>query len=88
MIGDARPETFGGLRVVVVKDRPRYTLPAELLPGVPWPAAFKAEIDAWAAGFFAPLSDVADGMAYRQGSTVYMNVRTYAAMKADMFTPR
>lgn len=68
--------TYGGLKIVLVEKRPRYVLPAEITPGVPWPAGFRAEINAWSVrelGFEAPL--VPDGsylVDYSKGA-VYMN---------------
>lgn len=40
-----------GMRVVESPDIPRYTLPAEVLPGVPWPAGFRDEINRWSVSF-------------------------------------
>lgn len=63
---------LGGLRVIVSPDRPQYVLPDEVIPGVPWPAGFRDEINAWAASFFKPVNSVPAGQALIVGDTVYM----------------
>ena len=76
-------QQIGGLRIVVQPDTHR-TLPAEVMPGVPWPPGFKAEIDAWMKGFFRPYNMVKDGEAWhdRINHVVHVNPRTFAQIKA------
>ncbi len=80
------PETLFGFRLIVTPDRPRYELPAEILPGLPWPEGFREEINAWARGFFRPVNMLQDGAAVVMTSpsdAVMMNPRTLAAMRLE-----
>lgn len=40
-----------GLRVQVSADHPRYVLPPEVIPGVPWPPGFRDEINSWSKSY-------------------------------------
>ncbi len=42
---------FLGMQVVEAKEFPKYILPNEVIPGVPWPPGFKEEIDKWSREF-------------------------------------
>lgn len=53
--------TILGINVIVVPDQARYQLPAEVMPGVPWPPGFREEVNAWARGFFRPVNLLRDG---------------------------
>jgi hypothetical protein len=69
------------MRVVVVRDAPRYQLPEDL----PLPSGFREDPNAWALEFLGiqkPL--LPDGQALTVDNTVYMNPRTYEAMKAKL----
>ncbi len=56
--------TLGGIRVVESPDRPRYTLPAEVLPGVPWPLGFREDFNRWSRLFLGATNVLPPGMAY------------------------
>lgn len=74
--------TILGFRVHVIPDAPRYTLPPELLPGVPWPVGFRDEFNAWARPFLGHTNLMHDGeIVCTNGSDVFMNPRTVAALK-------
>jgi hypothetical protein len=65
--------TFAGLRIVESPDVPRYTLPAEVIPGVPWPPGFRDEINRWSRAFIGTTNAVPRGQAYViAGHTVVM----------------
>jgi hypothetical protein len=78
-----------GMRVVVHKDHPRYTLPDSLaLPcghTVEWPAGFRDEFNGWSRSFLGYSKGiVADGQVFKMGDdTLVMNERTYAQVKAS-----
>lgn len=74
-----------GINIIVAPDKPRYTLPAEVLPGIPWPAGFKENIDSWASKFFKPVPTIPDNEVYFIGSkNMTMNPRTYNAVKVKL----
>lgn len=58
------PGRFGGLDVIESPDIPRYTMPEELIPGVPWNPEFRAEINRWSRSFLGTTNVVPRGMAY------------------------
>lgn len=56
--------TFAGLKIVESPDIPRYTLPAELMPGVPWPPGFRDDINRWSRSFLGTTNVVPRGQMY------------------------
>lgn len=78
----AAPQSLCGLRINVVPDAVRQ-LPAEVMPGVPWPPGFKEEIDAWMRSFFTPRNMLPDGQVWqdRVHNVCHMNPRTWASVK-------
>lgn len=66
-----------GLDVVLSEDRPRYVMPDELLPGVPWPAGFRDSMNRWAADFLGTINPIPDSEVLVMGSFILMNTRTY-----------
>lgn len=50
-VGGLSVGSIYGMSVCLVPDPPRYQLPAEVMTGVPWPAGFREEFNAWAQGF-------------------------------------
>jgi hypothetical protein len=46
-----RPGNLMGMDVIESPDVPRYTLPDEVIPGVPWPPGFRDEINKWSREF-------------------------------------
>lgn len=74
-----------GYNVNVVPDRPKYKLPAEICPGVPWPPGFRDEINAWSASFLGMANLMRDGeVFFSQQDGYYMNPRTYDAVRKSM----
>lgn len=67
------PGLIGGIRIVESPDVPRYTLPAEVIPGVPWPPGFREEINRWSASYLGTTNVVPRG-------TVYMLAGNMAVM--------
>ena len=55
---------FGGIKVTVSPDVPRYTLPEEIMPGVPWPSGFRDEINRWSRSFLGTTNLLPRGTAY------------------------
>ena len=90
--GRVQPETLFGFNLIVAPEIPRYKLPDEVIPGVPWPADFKAEIDAWALKVCGTVCFVPEGIAFVQDrNNLWVTKRTYAAIKlattAKQFKP-
>ncbi len=59
-----RPQKILGMDVIVVNDTPKYVLPEEVLPGVPWPPGFRDEFNAWSKGFLGATNVLSDWQAY------------------------
>lgn len=55
---------FAGMKIVESPDVPRYTLPEEVIPGVPWPAGFRDEINRWSRSFLGTTNVVPRGTIY------------------------
>lgn len=71
-----------GFDIVVSPDVARYVLPAEVLPGVPWPPGFRDSINAWARDFCGTTNFIPDGeVMFERGRRIYVNPRTAAAMR-------
>jgi hypothetical protein len=58
------PGRLLGLNVIESPDIPRYQLPEELIPGVPWDPKFRAEINRWAKEFLGTTNVIPRGTAY------------------------
>lgn len=52
---------LGPFKVVESRDRPRYTLPEEVIPGVPWPPGFRDEFNDWSWDFLGTTNIVERG---------------------------
>jgi hypothetical protein len=55
---------LGGLDIIKSPDVPRYVLPEEVIPGVPWPPGFRDEINRWSRDFLGTTNVVPLGIAY------------------------
>lgn len=64
------PGMFAGMKVVESPDLPRYTLPEEIMPGVPWPPGFRDEINRWSRSFLGTTNVVPLGTAYVLGNSI------------------
>lgn len=64
------PTTLFGMRIVESPDVPRYTLPEEVIPGVPWPPGFRDEFNRWSRSFLGTTNAVPRGMSYVIGERV------------------
>ena len=53
--------SIAGIRVFESPDSPRYQLPAEVIPGVPWPPGFREDINAWALSFLGTVNTLPRG---------------------------
>lgn len=62
------PSRLFGINVIESPDRPRYTLPAEVIQGVPWPPGFREEINRWSVEFLGTVNYLPRGTAYVIGS--------------------
>lgn len=68
------PGRLMGLDIVTSPDVPRYTLPAELMPGVPWPPGFRDDLNRWSRSFLGTTNVLPRGMSYvLAGHTVVMH---------------
>lgn len=63
------PSRLFGMNVVESPEIPRYTLPEELIPGVPWPPGFRDETNRWALRVCGTTNMVPRGTAYMIGSS-------------------
>jgi hypothetical protein len=70
------PGMFAGLKVIESPDIPRYTLPEEIIPGVPWPPGFRDDINRWSRSFLGTTNVVARG-------TVFMLAGGYTVMRRE-----
>ena len=52
---------FHGLNVIIAPKCPRYVLPEEVMPGIPWPAGFREEFNAWSKEVCGSVSSVPEG---------------------------
>mgnify|MGYP003659087025 CR=1 FL=1 len=60
--------SFSGIKIIESPDRPRYTLPEEVIPGVPWPPGFRDEINRWSREFLGTVNYLPIGTAYVLGN--------------------
>ena len=67
---------IGGMEVIAHPDVPRYVLPEEVIPGVPWPPGFREEINKWSREFLGTTNVVPYGTAYVIG-------KRYAVMRSS-----
>lgn len=56
--------TFNGMEIILSKPFPRYVLPEEVIPGVPWPKGFRREINTWSIQFLGQTYIVPKGTTY------------------------
>lgn len=59
-----RPGSLFGMDVITPPDVPRYTLPAEVMPGVPWPPGFRDDVNRWSQSFLGTTNVVPRGTMY------------------------
>lgn len=64
MIDFLTPFAPFGIDIIESKDVPKYTLPEEVIPGVPWPPGFREEINRWSVSFLGTTNVVPHGFAY------------------------
>ena len=55
---------FFGLKVIQSEDRPRYVLPKEVIPGVPWPPGFREKINTWSTEFLGTTNMLPKGAVF------------------------
>lgn len=63
------PSRIAGFDIVESKEVPRYQLPEELMPGVPWPPGFRDSINAWSREFLGTTNLVPRGHAFVIGGS-------------------
>lgn len=63
------PAKLYGMDIVESREMPRYTLPEEVMPGVPWPAGFRDEINRWSREFLGTTNIVPRGQAFVLGGS-------------------
>jgi hypothetical protein len=73
---------FNGMKVVIAGSHPRMTL-SEKVPVTP---EFRAEINAWIAGFFGYKSVIEDGQVIvdRINNTIYCNEHQYQTLRSAL----
>ena len=67
--------TLHGMRIIESPDRPRYVLPEEVIPGVPWPPGFREDFNRWSVDFLGTWNVVPPGVAYFFEGGFVMNPR-------------
>jgi hypothetical protein len=65
-------KTIFGMKVVISPDIPKYVLPEEVMPGVPWPPGFRDEMNRWALSACGVTNLVPRGTAYVIGGKQVM----------------
>jgi hypothetical protein len=67
------PGDLFGMKVIESPSRARYTLPPELLPGIPWPPGFREDFNSWSVSFLGTVNVLPHGQVYmRNGSIAIM----------------
>lgn len=64
------PRTLPGMQLFEAPEYPIYELPKEIIPGVPWPAGFREDINKWSRSFIGTRCLVPKGTAYIIGGTM------------------
>lgn len=83
--GDRLPFTYQGMDIRVYPDQPKYTLPEEVCPGVPWPPGFRDMINTWSVDFLGTTNSIEDGkVLVLMGKMMCVNPRTYELLKKEM----
>lgn len=59
-----KPNRDFGFDIVESPNRPRYVLPEEIIPGVPWKPGFREEINKWSLEFLGTVNVVPKGQVY------------------------
>ena len=75
--------TIFGMQVVLSPDVPRYTLPAEVIPGVPWPPGFREEVNAWAFWYLGTTNTLPLGTVLKIGDDLLLMRREDLARAFD-----
>ena len=71
-----------GMKITAAKEFPRYTLPAEVIPGVPWPPGFRDEINDWSRDFLGMTCIVPRGVMYVcNDKSAVMHPKDFAMIK-------
>lgn len=77
--------TFEGYEITVSPDLPKYVLPEEVCPGVPWPPGFREEINAWSRQTLGTTCLIPDGESWIFGDReIIMNSRTYKRLASEL----
>jgi hypothetical protein len=69
---------FGGMQIIESPDLNRYTLPEEILPGVPWPPGFRDDLNRWSRSFLGTTN------ALPRGTTYVLNNRAIVMRPEDI----
>lgn len=64
--------TFGGMKIVESSYRPKYSLPAEVMPGVPWPVGFREDFNRWSQSYLGEWNPVPKGTVYMTAEVILM----------------
>jgi hypothetical protein len=76
------PNTLFGIRVVISKDCPRYVLPEEVMPGIPWPPGFRDKINAWSLDYLGTINMLPPGQIFRIGNdTIVVRQEEYQKLR-------
>lgn len=63
------PAKLYGMDIFESREVPRYELPAELMPGIPWPPGFRDSINQWSREFLGTTNLVPRGHAFVLGGS-------------------
>lgn len=91
MLEAPNPDPFGlgvfaGIKIVESPDLPRYVLPLEVIPGVPWPPGFRDEINQWSRAYLGTTNMVPPGVVYMIGGTMAVMRPRDAALLVNSLT--
>lgn len=83
------PFELFGLKVHIHKGFPRYVLPRELIPGLPWPKGFLEEFGKWSASTLGFVPALETGQYYFMKGTnaVIMDETTYKLLTMALKPP-
>jgi len=78
-----RAQSLFGMKVIIAPQHPKYALPQEVIPGVPWPAGFRDEINSWSKQFLGTWCTLKRGEVFVMGNTFQVHPADYEKLKHE-----
>ena len=72
MYNPADVQSINGIRLIISPNRLKYELPAEVIPGVPWPKGFREDFNSWSEKFIGTFNLLPKGQMYLVGGKTFM----------------